>query len=76
MTTTGSEGEAGSRSDGLQLERRAAGDHAPPAHVLGERRHRELLRDLRLAHEGARTAAADEVALPHEAVERGADGEP
>ena len=41
-----------------------------------ERRHRQLLRDLRLAHERARAAAADEVALAHELVERRAHGQP
>src|SRR5207245_10007505 len=50
--------------------------HAPPADVVCEGRHRQLLRDLRLADERAGAAPAHEVALPHEFVERGAYRQP
>jgi hypothetical protein len=52
--------------------RLAAGPHPASAHVLAERRHRQLLRDLRLAHEGSRAALSQQEALADEVVERGA----
>src|SRR5262249_34377598 len=63
------------RGHGTQVERSACGHHAAPAHVLGERGHRELLRDLRLADEGAAPAPADEHPLANEVVERCPNGE-
>src|SRR5262249_551746 len=44
--------------------------------VLAERRHRQLLLDLRLADERAAAAPPDEVALADEVVERCPDGQP
>ena len=49
---------------------------SPSPHVVGERRHRELLGDLRLADERAGAAPADDVPLAREVVERGAKREP
>ena len=62
--------------DDLEPERLATRLHPAAAHVLGERGHRQLLGDLRLADERARAAAADEVALAGELVQRGAHGQP
>ena len=62
-------------SSRVEREGPAAGDHAAAAHVLAERGHRQLLRDLRLLDVGAAAAPADEVALAGEVVERGADGQ-
>src|SRR5829696_9139150 len=47
-----------------------------PAHVLAERRHGQLLRDLRLAYERAAAAATDEVAVSDAVVEGGAERQP
>src|SRR4051794_36088351 len=58
--------------DDLEPERPAPGLHAAPAHVLGERGHGQLLRDLGLADERARAAASHEVALAGELVQGGA----
>ena len=60
----------------LERERLAAGPHPAAAHLLAERRHRQLLRDLRLAHERAAAAPAHEIALARELVDRRADGQP
>jgi hypothetical protein len=60
----------------VERERPRAGAHPPLAHVLAERRHRQLLGDLRLAHERPGAAAPDEVALSDELVEGGAHGQP
>src|SRR6476646_1580905 len=58
-----------------QRERLAARHHPAPAHVLAERRHRELLRDLGLLDIGSAAAPAHQVALARELVERGANGQ-
>src|SRR5262249_6811506 len=55
--------EASARWRDAELEGSARGSHAPAPHVVGEGRHRELLRDLRLAHERSGAAAPDEVSL-------------
>src|SRR6266496_1417358 len=49
--------------------------HSPPLHVLRERGHRQLLRDLGLADERAGPAATDEITVANELVERGPDGQ-
>jgi hypothetical protein len=49
---------------------------AATTHVVGERRHRELLRDLGLADECAGTVSAHEIALADEVVQCGADRQP
>jgi hypothetical protein len=64
-----------SRGGDAELEGAARRSHPAPAHVVGERRHRQLLRDLRLADERAGAAAADDVALALEVVERRAHGQ-
>ena len=58
-----------------QRERPRARAHASPPHLLAERGHRQLLRDLRLAHERAAAAPAHQVALADEIVERGPHGQ-
>ena len=68
--------EPRARGNDLQLERPRGRPHPAALHVVGEGRERQLLRDLRLADERARAAAADEVALADEVVEGGADGQP
>src|SRR5262249_46282465 len=47
-----------------------------PSHVVGERRHRQLLRDLRLADERAGSPPPDEEAVSHEVVERRSQRQP
>ena len=59
----------------LERERLACRPHPALAHFLAEGGHRQLLRDLRLAHEGAAPAPPDEIALPRQLVDRSADGE-
>ena len=59
-----------------ELERAAAGREAARAHVVAERGDVDALRDLRLGDERAGAAAAHEVALADELVERGAHGQP
>src|SRR5215217_1112407 len=68
--------EARARRDDLERERPAARAHAAAAHVLGERRHRQLLRDLRLADERARAAPADEETFADKVVERRPNRQP
>jgi hypothetical protein len=58
-----------------QLDRPASGCHAAAAHVLAEGGQRELLRDLRLADEGAAAVPSDEVPVAHEIVEGRSDGQ-
>jgi hypothetical protein len=60
----------------LERERLAAGAHPALAHLLAEGGHRQLLRDLRLADEGAAATAADEIALARKLVDRRPHGEP
>ena len=62
------------RSD-TQLERPASGHHPPTLHVLGERGHGQLLRDLRLAHERPAAVLSHEQSLAYEVVEGRADRE-
>src|SRR5437763_9214723 len=64
------------RGHDAQLESLAARRHAARPDLVRERAHRQLLRDLRLAHERARAAPADEAALAHEFVEGCPDREP
>ena len=61
--------EAGTSGGHPQLERLAGRSQAPPAHVVGERGHRELLGDLGLADERAGPTPPDDVALPREIIE-------
>ena len=68
--------ETRSCRDDPEIERLALGSQPAAPHVVGERRHRELLGDLRLAHERAGAVSADQVALAHEIVEGGAHREP
>src|SRR5581483_8978907 len=68
--------EAGPRELRLHREGARARHHPPPAHVLAERGHRQLLGDLRLLDVRAAATPADDVALPREVVERRADREP
>ena len=82
MITTGSDGDTCSSRPRwapagvhVQVERPRRGRHPTPQHVLGERRHRQLLRDLRLAHERSASVTTDEEPLAHELVERGAHRE-
>ena len=67
--------EARARGDDAKVERPALRPQAAAPHVVGERRHRQLLRDLRLADERARAVPPNEVALAHEVVERGPYGQ-
>src|SRR5262249_34901792 len=53
----------------LETDRPAVRHHAAAPHVLAEGRERELLRDLRLADEGAAAVPADQVALANELIE-------
>ena len=59
-----------------EVERLARRPQPPAAHVVGERRHRELLGDLGLADECPRAVAPHEIALTDEIVERCANGQP
>ena len=68
--------EARARGDDLERERAAGRPHPAAPHVLRERGHRQLLRDLRLADERARAAPAHEKALADEVVQRRAHREP
>ena len=61
---------------GPEIERLALRSQPAAPHVVCERRHGELLGDLRLAHERAGAVSADQVALPDEIVEGGAHREP
>src|SRR5581483_3152943 len=56
-----------------QVERLAAGRHAAGTDLVGERAHRQLLRDLRLADECPRPAPTDELAFPDEVIEGSPD---
>src|SRR5262249_40877077 len=67
--------EACPSRDGPEVERLARGPQPAAPHVVGEGRHGELLRDLRLADEGARTVAPHEVPFTHQVVERRAHRE-
>ena len=58
-----------------QRQRPRTGAHPTPPHLLAERGHRQLLGDLRLAHERAAAAPPHQVALAHEVVERGTHGQ-
>ena len=58
-------------ADHAEVERPARGNHPAAAHVLRERRNRQLLRDLRLTDERAAALPPDEVAVADEPVERG-----
>ena len=62
--------------DGPELERAAARREPALAHVVAERGDRHPLRDLRLGDERAGAAAAGQMALADEVVERRADGQP
>src|SRR5215831_7589734 len=64
------------RRDDTEVERTTRRHHAAAAHVLRERRHRQLLRDLRLADERPAAAPLDEQAIADEIVERCPDGKP
>ena len=82
-TRTGSDGETwrnrprrAPAGTVAEVERLALGSQPAAPHVVCERRHGELLGDLRLAHERARAVAADQVALPDEIVEGCAHREP
>src|SRR5262249_13133893 len=68
--------ETGSGRHGAEIEGLACRAQPAAPHVVGERGHRELLRDLGLAHERSRSVPANEVPLPDEVVERGANSEP
>ena len=59
----------------LERERLRTRFHPAAAHVLAEGRHRQLLRDLGLADEGAASASPHEEALADEVVEGGAHGQ-
>src|SRR5262245_6523954 len=59
-----------------QRERLAAGRHPAAAHLLAERGHCQLLRDLRLTHERAAAATAHQITLADELVERSTHGQP
>ena len=59
-----------------EVERATARNHPAPAHVLGERGHRQLLGDLGLADERAAPPLAHEVAVAHEVVQGGPHGQP
>src|ERR671926_919826 len=63
-------------ADVLERDRSAVGHHPAPAHVLAERRQRQLLRDLRLADEGATAVAPREIPLADELIEGGAERQP
>src|SRR5579864_5384689 len=62
--------------DVLQSDRAAVRNHSAPAHVLAEGRQRELLGDLRLAHERPAPVLAHQVALADELVQGGPEREP
>jgi hypothetical protein len=68
--------EARARRDLAQVDGAAARIEPARAHVVAERRDVDAFRDLRLRDECARAAAADEVPLAYELVERRAHGEP
>ena len=68
--------EVGSGVDLLKLERSRARHHAAAAHVLAERRERELLRDLRVADERAAPVPADKKPVADEVLDRGAQRQP
>ena len=83
MMTTGSDGETwrsrprcAPAGVDAEVERPAPGHHPAPPHVLGERGHRQLLRDLGLADERPAAVTPDEQSLAHELVERGANRQP
>src|SRR5206468_2604431 len=61
--------------DDLQLQSTAGWPHSPPLHVLRERGHRQLLRDLRLADERAGAPSPDQITVANELVECGPDGQ-
>src|SRR5256885_1950164 len=69
-------GEACTGNGGRELERLTARRHAAAAHVVAERREGERLGDLRLGHVGAAAVAAVEVAVAHQLIERGTEGQP
>ena len=82
MITTGSEGETCSRRPrcapaGVTRKSRVrlAGHHPATLHVLGEGGHRQLLGDLRLAHERPAPVPAHEHAVADEIVEGRSDGQ-
>ena len=60
----------------LERERPAPRAQPAAAHLLAERRHRQLLRDLRLADVRAAAAPADEIALARKLVDRRPHGQP
>jgi len=67
--------EPRARELALERESAAAWGHASAAHVLAERGHRQLLRDLRVLDVRATAAPADDIALPGEVVQGGPDGQ-
>ena len=67
--------EARAGRDDPKVECFALGPQSATAHVVGERRHRQLLRDLRLADERTRAVPPDEVPLAYEVVEGSPNGQ-
>src|SRR5919201_4652733 len=69
-------GETGAGADHRQIEGPAGRNHAPPAHVLGERGQCKRLGDLWLGHVGATAMPSRQVPLADQLIDGGSNGQP